>query len=56
MAEASTEIERTASLNASAPLATRESEWILFPILLTYSPRANLIMIPAVKTIRVVGV
>ena len=54
IADAKTEMERIASLNASDPLATKESEFTSFPFFLTYIPKTNLTIIPAIKIINVI--
>ena len=51
IADASTEIERIASLKASAPLAINELDLMARPFFLTYRPSVNLTIIPVIRII-----
>ena len=53
IAEIKTEIDNIASLKASDPLATSESEFTSLPFFLTYIPKINFTIIPATKIIKV---
>ena len=53
IADAKTDIDKIASFNASAPLATSASELTLLPFFLTYKPSINLTIIPAISIINV---
>ena len=47
-------MESNASLKASDPLATNESELTCFPFFLTYIPKINLTTIPEIIIIKVI--
>ena len=53
IAHTKTEIDKSASLNASEPLATSESELTSLPFCFTYNPNVNFTTIPAIIMIRV---
>ena len=56
IADERTDIDNTASINASDPLATKESELASFPFLFTYNPRINFTKIPLIRMIKLIVV
>ena len=52
--DANTDMDSMASLKASDPLATKESEFTSFPFFFTYIPNMNLTIIPAINIIKVI--
>ena len=56
IADDKTDIDNIASINASDPLAIKESEFASFPFLLTYNPKINFTSIPLINIIKLINV